>query len=538
MVLPMVPERRCGCACHDILLQSGRQPDDGRDLVHRVRRVAASIVNVSRGGPGLGTIQPSQGDYFQSVKGGGHGDYRLIVLAPSSVQEMAGFVYDAFDLADRYWNPVMILADGALGQMMEKVEFPDYDPAAHAVPKPWATTGKPASRPANVITSLHMLAEQMEEVNHRLQAKYRLIEEKEVRYELLGTDDAEYLIVAFGLAARIAHRAVQTARANGHRVGLIRPITLFPYPGDHPFVVGAHERHPGRRDECRTDGRGCAPCGGGARAGAVLWQDGRRHSVARRSRPGGGDYGESDNRCIHGGTLIWHRRSCRNSMPHPSKGWSASMNARERCPRRVSTTARGAAHSVVHRVLMEVIEEMGIAENTIGVAPVGCSVFAYHYMNIDMQEAAHGRASAVATAVKRIHPDKYVFSYQGDGDLAAIGTAETIHTCNRGENILMVFINNAIYGMTGGQMAPTSLMGMKTSTSPAGRTQETAGFPLKIADMVALLPGVSYVTRQSVHTPNAVRQLKKTRRSPSPGRKKAPARVSSRSSPLVRPGGR
>ena len=188
------------------------------------------IVNVSRGGPGLGTIQPSQGDYFQSVKGGGHGDYRLIVLAPSSVQEMAGFVYDAFDLADRYRNPVMILADGALGQMMEKVEFPDYDPAAHVVPKPWATTGKPASRPANVITSLHMLAEQMEEVNHKLQAKYRSIEEKEVRYELLGTDDADYLIVAFGLAARIAHRAVQVARANGHRVGLIRPITLFPYP--------------------------------------------------------------------------------------------------------------------------------------------------------------------------------------------------------------------------------------------------------------------------------------------------------------------
>jgi 2-oxoglutarate ferredoxin oxidoreductase subunit alpha len=188
------------------------------------------VVNVSRGGPGLGTIQPSQGDYFQSVKGGGHGDYRLIVLAPSSVQEMAGFVYDAFDLADRYRNPVMILADGALGQMMEKVEFPEYDPAAHAVPKPWATTGKPASRPANVITSLHMQAEQMEEVNHKLQAKYRKIEEHEVRYELLNTDDAEYLIVAFGLAARIAHRAVRVARANGHRVGLVRPITLFPFP--------------------------------------------------------------------------------------------------------------------------------------------------------------------------------------------------------------------------------------------------------------------------------------------------------------------
>ena len=169
----------------------------------------------------------------------------------------------------------------------------------------------------------------------------------------------------------------------------------------------------------------------------------------------------------------------------------------------------GCGHSVVHRVLMEVLDELQIAERTIGVAPVGCSVFAYHYMNIDMQEAAHGRASAVATAVKRLLPDRYVFSYQGDGDLAAIGTAETIHTCNRGENILMLFINNGIYGMTGGQMAPTSLLGMKTSTSPEGRTVETAGFPLKIADMIALLPGVAYVTRQTVHTPNAVRQLKK-----------------------------
>src|SRR5512141_190726 len=129
----------------------------------------------------------------------------------------------------------------------------------------------------------------------------------------------------------------------------------------------------------------------------------------------------------------------------------------------------GCGHGVVHRVLMEVVQELGIQESTIGIAPVGCSVFAYNYLNIDMQEAAHGRASAVAAAVKRVLPDRYVFSYQGDGDLAAIGTAETIHTANRGENILVVFINNAIYGMTGGQMAPTTLLGMKTSTSPTGR---------------------------------------------------------------------
>jgi len=169
----------------------------------------------------------------------------------------------------------------------------------------------------------------------------------------------------------------------------------------------------------------------------------------------------------------------------------------------------GCGHGVVHRVLMEVVQELGIQEKTIGIAPVGCSVFAYHYLDIDMQEAAHGRASAVATAVKRILPDRFVFSYQGDGDLAAIGTAETIHTANRGENILMVFINNAIYGMTGGQMAPTTLLGMKTSTTPTGRNVETAGFPLKISDIVAMLPGTAYVSRNSVHTPNAVRVLKK-----------------------------
>jgi 2-oxoglutarate/2-oxoacid ferredoxin oxidoreductase subunit beta len=169
----------------------------------------------------------------------------------------------------------------------------------------------------------------------------------------------------------------------------------------------------------------------------------------------------------------------------------------------------GCGHSVVHRLLMEVVEELGIQDKTIGVAPVGCSVFAYHYMDIDMQEAAHGRASAVATGIKRMLPDKYVFSYQGDGDLAAIGTAETIHTVNRGENLLVVFINNAIYGMTGGQMAPTSLLGMVTSTSPYGRDKDLIGYPLKITELVANLPGAYYVTRQAVHTPNAVRKLKK-----------------------------
>lgn len=169
----------------------------------------------------------------------------------------------------------------------------------------------------------------------------------------------------------------------------------------------------------------------------------------------------------------------------------------------------GCGHSVVHKVLMEVVEEMGIQSEIIGVAPVGCSVLAYNYMDIDMQEAAHGRASAVATGIKRVLPDKYVFSYQGDGDLAAIGTAETIHAVNRGENILMLFINNAIYGMTGGQCAPTSLLDQVTSTTPYGRKSEDIGFPLDITQLIAHLPGAYYVTRQAVHTVNAVRKFKK-----------------------------
>lgn len=169
----------------------------------------------------------------------------------------------------------------------------------------------------------------------------------------------------------------------------------------------------------------------------------------------------------------------------------------------------GCGHGTAHRIIMEVIEEMGIQEKTIGIAPVGCSVLAYEFMDIDMQQAAHGRAPALATAVKRLNPDKFVFTYQGDGDLAAIGTAETIHACNRGENITIVFINNGIYGMTGGQMAPTTLPGMKSSTSPYGRDIHLMGNPLKITELVAQLPGTLFVTRQAVHTPVAVRKAKK-----------------------------
>ena len=189
------------------------------------------LVNVNRGGPGLGTIQPGQGDYFQSVKGGGHGDYKMIVLAPSTVQEMADFVKLGFELAFKYRNPILILTDGALGQMMEKVElFPQQDRTFEDLG--WNIIGRSNGRDSNVITSLHLKADQMEEINIHLQKKYREMEKNEIRFEAVGCDDAEYIIVAYGLVARICQKAAELARNKGIKVGVVRPITLFPYPAE------------------------------------------------------------------------------------------------------------------------------------------------------------------------------------------------------------------------------------------------------------------------------------------------------------------
>lgn len=192
------------------------------------------IVNVQRGGPGLGTIQPSQSDYFQATRGGGNGDYNTIVLAPNSVQEMADFVDLAFELAFKYRNPAMILSDGVLGQMMEKVVLPPYKPrrTEEEIKKecPWATFGRTKDRKPNIHTSLELTSEVQEANNLRFQAKYKKIKETEVRYETMYCDDADYVIVAFGSAARLSDKAIQIAREQGIKVGLFRPITLWPFP--------------------------------------------------------------------------------------------------------------------------------------------------------------------------------------------------------------------------------------------------------------------------------------------------------------------
>jgi len=198
------------------------------------------VANVARGGPGLGTIQPSQGDYFQAVKGGGHGDYRLIVLAPNSVQEMADHTFMAFDLAEKYMNPILILSDGAIGQMMEKVELPD--PITTQVDKPWASTGKTPDRERNVITSLYIKPEDMEQKNIELQAKYRKIEANEVRFDEYRLDDAEVVLTAYGVSSRICRKVVDMAREQGIKMGLLRPITLWPFPSDRFAELAAQDQ--------------------------------------------------------------------------------------------------------------------------------------------------------------------------------------------------------------------------------------------------------------------------------------------------------
>jgi 2-oxoglutarate ferredoxin oxidoreductase subunit beta len=169
----------------------------------------------------------------------------------------------------------------------------------------------------------------------------------------------------------------------------------------------------------------------------------------------------------------------------------------------------GCGHGIAHRLIAQVVDELDIRERVIGIAPVGCAVLAYDYWDFDCSEAAHGRALAVATAIKRVRPQNIVFTYQGDGDLAAIGTNETIHTANRGENLTVIFINNAVYGMTGGQMAPTTVLGQRTATTPLGRNAKFEGHPLKISEMLALLPAVKYIERVSLYSPQEVLKAKR-----------------------------
>ncbi len=459
------------------------------------------LVNVMRGGPGLGGIGPSQADYFQATKGHGHGDYRVPVLAPSSIGEAMALMADAFELAERYRTPVFILADGTLGQAMEPVELHFREPARAA--DGWAVRGADGRRP-RVVKSMHLEPEDLEQHNRHLQAKFAEIAAREIRWAGENLEGADLVIVAYGTAARVARTAIARARAEGLRVGSLPP--------DHALAVpvrgacgGCRARpwHPDRRALGRPDGGGRPPRRRGTNAGGVRGAHRRHDPDTRRGRRGAAAPRRRDDR--HAG---------RDDQGGPAMTTDAPAGARVIFDRPELLTDRsthycpGCGHGVVHRLIAEVLGELGLGSRTIAVAPVGCAVFAYDYIGVDFVEAPHGRAPAVATGIRRVRPEAFVLTYQGDGDLAAIGTAEIIHAAGRGELLTAVFVNNGIYGMTGGQMAPTTLLGQRSTSSPGGREASFHGYPIPMTEMLAIMPGVAYAARGSVADAPAIGRTK------------------------------
>ena len=456
------------------------------------------IVNMMRGGPGLGAIQPSQADYFQATRGGGHGDYRTIVLAPSTTQEAVNLVPLAFDLADKYRIPVVFLGDGAQGQISEPVEFKPYQKLS-LPPKDWILTGC-QDRSERLIVPYHFDQKIVEEMNCDLAKTYEMIKGLEVRYELLNYENPDIFIVAFGLMARISKTVIKEAEKEGIKVGLIRPITLWPFPSriirelaeqfKKDFLVV--EMNQGQMiDDVNLAVQGRSEVHFYGRAGGVIpvadeIMDEIRGILGReRKMP-----------------LLTDCQNCPDCEEKETEAGFKTLNGTPffYCP--------GCGHGVVHKILAEVIDELGIREKTIGVFPVGCSVAGPSYFRIDSIIPPHGRPPAAATGIKRVQPDKIVFVYQGDGDLAAIGLAETVHTANRGENVTVIFINNAVYGMTGGQMAPTTLIGQKTTTSLQGRNPETEGYPIRVCELLSVLEKPAYLARVTVTSPKEVLKAK------------------------------
>ncbi len=347
----------------------------------------------------------------------------------------------------------------------------------------WALTGA-RDREHRILYSLRLSPEDaVEKINLRLQAKYREAEAAEVRFEAYQAQDAEVLLVSFGLASRVCRAAIQSLRAGGVRAGLFRPITLWPFPYQELAAAAAGARrvlvvemNAGQMlEDVRLALGERLPVEFYGRMGAMIVEE---EEIVRRCRQGMSET-----------KLVYSRPQALVDVPN------------HYCP--------GCGHGIIHKLLAQVIDELGIRDKTILVAPVGCSVLMYYYLDLDSCEAAHGRAQAVATGLKRVHPDHVVISYQGDGDLLAIGTAETVHAANRGENFTTVFVNNAIYGMTGGQMAPTILVGQKTKTSPYGRNPAEAGLPIRACELLATLEAPVFIERCAVNSVKNVLRTKK-----------------------------
>lgn len=451
------------------------------------------IVNMMRGGSGLGAIQPSQSDYLQATRGGGHGDYRTIVLAPSSVQESVDLVPLAFDLADKYRIPVILLGDGAQAQISEPVEFKPYQKLT-LPDKDWALTGC-QGRLNRISVPYHADPLVVEKMNVDLEKTYKAIKQTEIRYELLNCENPDIFVVAFGLVGRIVKTVIKELERDGIKVGLIRPITLWPFPlmaireiaekfKKDFLVVEMNQGQMVEDVELAVQGKSNVHFYG--RSGGII--------------PAIGDISDEVREILGKPRTAPAsiQTASKTEMPQPAKTLNDAP----------FPYCSGCGHSVVHRILAEAIDELGIREKTIGVFPVGCAVAGPSHINVDAIVPAHGRAQAVATGIVRSQPDKTVFAYQGDGDLAAIGLLETISAANRGENIAVIFVNNAIYGMTGGQAAPTTLPNQKTTTTPEGKNPETEGYPIPICELLSTLRNPVYLARVTVTSPKQVLKAK------------------------------
>lgn len=487
-------------------------------------------VNIQRGGPALGGIQPSQQDYFQSVKGGGHGGYKAIVLAPASVYEMYIFPEMGFFLAEKYRIPVTILGDGAIGNMAEPIDLDILDLKVKTkIPvKPWALTGTQGKRPPNRVVAFSLDPYKLEKLNVELFKKYQEIEEEEQRWELINLenpDKADIICVAYGMTARKIIRVIKTAKQRGINVGLIRPITLWPFPkkafeeiieksGKDFLVVEMSFGQMVEDVERVVKGRRrihfCGRAGGVIPTGEEILEfieeiltENKKSETLNDLRPGLKRIGPASKETA-ASKIESPAVKTETAVPVPGGNWKKVYSKPKSLTDKPFTYCPGCGHGIAHRLVAEVIDELDIQGKTIVVWPVGCAVMGYEFLNLDFAVAPHGRAPAAAIGIKDQHPEAIVFTYQGDGDLAAIGLLETLYAAIWGENITVIFINNTFYGMTGGQDAPTTLPGQKTTTTPEGKK----GMPIQVAELLSVLKTPAYIARVMVTSPKEIKKAK------------------------------
>ncbi|MGC3997085.1 MAG: 2-oxoacid:acceptor oxidoreductase family protein [Anaeromyxobacter sp.] len=457
----------------------------------------AVVVNVMRGGPGLGNIAPEQSDVKLACRGLGHGSTHAVVLAPATPQEMLDFTILAFELAFRYRNPVVLLADGYLGQMTGKVTLP---PAMVRPGLPgWAVSGDAAHR-KNYISSIFLTETDIRGPQPEAPGQ--------VRGHPGGGAAGGPLPLRGrrGAAGGLQHAGAQGQGRRGgaargrDRGGPVPAADALAVPGEAAAAAaGPRAAHRGGGGQRRAD-RGRAAAGAQPRGRGA----GHPHRARPAARGRAPVPGRDPDRGAGQPEVPGQRRRGGSRRRGGGARVTAFYDRFERHDHAAGLKAQsthycpGCGHGLVHKFLAEAVDELGIADRTVAISPVGCAVFLYYYLDVGNSQAAHGRAPAVALGHKLAHPESVVISYQGDGDLASIGLAEIVHAAALGVPISVIFVNNAIYGMTGGQLAPTSLMGQQTATSPAGRDR-FMGQPLRMAEQIALMDAPIYVERVALY---------------------------------------